>query len=174
MQVRIDEDGDQLVAVFSVTTRSCDEAIELRVEPSRLLYEIDREGLRRGVGGYGAGRSGSRGGGLERSGEKVTVPEPEVVLAGEAAVVTGPKTVPVPTYSGKLDTIRPGLEALLTTAEVNPTETNTGAEQLVDSLLATAEQNMGLDWKSREQLRARLKVACKRVLYPLRSCVKEC
>ena len=34
----------------------------------------------------------------------------------------------------------------------------------MDSLLATAEQNMGLDWKRREPLQARLKVACKRVL----------
>ena len=35
---------------------------------------------------------------------------------------------------------------------------------LIDSLLATAEQNMGLDWKQREAMRAKLKVACKRVL----------
>ena len=34
----------------------------------------------------------------------------------------------------------------------------------IDSLLATAEQNMGFDWKQREPLQARLKVACKRVL----------
>jgi hypothetical protein len=30
--------------------------------------------------------------------------------------------------------------------------------------LATVEQNMGLDWKRREPLQARLKVTCKRVL----------
>ena len=39
-----------------------------------------------------------------------------------------------------------------------------GGAQLTDSLLATVDQNMGLDWKMREPLRARLKVVCKRVI----------
>jgi len=35
---------------------------------------------------------------------------------------------------------------------------------LIDSLLATADQNIGLDWKQRDALQARLKVALGRVL----------
>ena len=166
VQVRVDEDGDRPVTVFSVTTRSHDETIELRVEPSRLLYEVDREAYVEVLEATELVVAEVE----EEAGEvegEVAVPEPEVVLADEAVAVAGPGTALVPTYSGKLDTIRAGLEALLTAAEVNPADTSTGAtgaEQLVDSLLATAEQNMGLDWKSREQIRARLKVACKRVL----------
>ena len=35
---------------------------------------------------------------------------------------------------------------------------------LTDSILATAEESMGLDWNQREALQARMKVACKRVM----------
>ena len=43
VEARVDEDGDRQVVIFSVATGPPDEAIELRVEPSRLLYGIDRE-----------------------------------------------------------------------------------------------------------------------------------
>ena len=43
MEVRIDEDDGRPVAVFSVAASSLNEAIELYVEPSRLLYGIDRQ-----------------------------------------------------------------------------------------------------------------------------------
>ena len=162
IEVRVDEDDGRPVAVFSVTTRTRGEAIELRVEPSRLLYEVDREAYVEVLetAELVAAEAEEEDGEIEG---EVAVPEPEGVPTDEAVAVGGPGTVLVRTYSGKLDTIRSGLGAFLTTAGVNLTETSAGAEQLVDSLLATAEQNMGLDWKIREQLQARLKVACKRV-----------
>lgn len=46
----------------------------------------------------------------------------------------------------------------------DPAGATKGSAQLADSLLATAERNMGIDWKRREPLQARVKVSCKRVL----------
>ena len=43
VEARIDEDADRPIVVFSVATGPRGEAIELRMEPSRLLYGIDRE-----------------------------------------------------------------------------------------------------------------------------------
>lgn len=43
MRARIDEDSDRPIVVFTITTGSYEEAFELRVEPSRLLYETDRQ-----------------------------------------------------------------------------------------------------------------------------------
>ena len=42
VEARIDEDGERPMVVFLVATGQRGEAIELRVEPSRLLYGIDR------------------------------------------------------------------------------------------------------------------------------------
>ena len=43
MRARIDEESDRPIVVFTITTGSYEEAFELRVEPSRLLYETDRQ-----------------------------------------------------------------------------------------------------------------------------------
>jgi hypothetical protein len=42
VEARIDEDGERSMVVLSVATGPQGEAIELRVEPSRLLYGLDR------------------------------------------------------------------------------------------------------------------------------------
>lgn len=44
------------------------------------------------------------------------------------------------------------------------TEEDTEGKRLIDSLLATVEENTGLDWSVRDAIQARLKVACKRAL----------
>ena len=101
---------------------------------------------------------------VDDAGREVAVPKPVSFAIDKAVLEAGPVTTLAPTYSGILDAIRPDLEAFLVAEGVKPAEAGTGADQLVDSLLATAEQNMGLDWNFRDQLQARLKVACKRVL----------
>jgi len=70
----------------------------------------------------------------------------------------------VPAYAGALGSFRPGLGAFLATEAAEPPEADEAGNRLIDSLLATVEQNIGLDWKEREPIQARLKVACKRVL----------
>ena len=43
VEARVDEEGDRPVVVFSIATGSHEEPMELRVEPSRLLYGTDRQ-----------------------------------------------------------------------------------------------------------------------------------
>jgi hypothetical protein len=75
-----------------------------------------------------------------------------------------PLTEVLQAYVGLLEPLRAGLGDFLAAEAVDPAGEAEGGARLTDSLLATAEQNMGLDWKRREPLQARLKVACKRVL----------
>jgi hypothetical protein len=56
------------------------------------------------------------------------------------------------------------LGGFLSAEGCQPAQAEADGTDLTDSLLETAEQNMGLDWKQRDALQARLKVACKRVL----------
>lgn len=160
VEVRIDEDGDRPMVVFSVATGPRAEAIELRVEPSRLLYGIDRSAYIE----------------VLRTADLVVTEEGEDAKVGAAVAETAfipgiaatPATVPisefVPTYEGLLEPLRAGLGEFLIAQDVGPAGAAEGDARLTDSLLATAEQNMGLDWRQREPLQARLKVACKRVL----------
>jgi hypothetical protein len=157
---RIDEDDERPVVVFSVATGSRREAIELRVEPSRLLYGIDRaayiEVLKTAEFAVVEGE--------EPEGEEEEAAAPEPVEAPSVSVVSAPLTELVPVYTGPLESLRAGIVAFLIAEGLAPTGAADGGTQLIDSLLATAEQNMGLDWKKRPLLQARLKVACKRLL----------
>jgi hypothetical protein len=162
VEARIDEDGERPMVVFSVATGPRGEAIELRVEPSRLLYGIDRSAYIEAL------RTAHL---VVAEAEEVEGEEEESAVSGPAAPpgtgvgsVAGPLTEVLPTYAGSLEPLGAGLGDFLSAEGVNPAGAAAGGARLVDSLLATAEQHMGLDWKRREPLQARLKVACKRVL----------
>ena len=162
VEVRIDEDGDRPMVVFSVATGPQGEAIEIRVEPSRLLYGIDRlayiEVLR--TADLVAAEAEET---EDDESEQAAAPEP-VEAAGVGAESVETLTDLVSTYGGILEPLRVGMEGFLIAEGLDPASVAGGGTRLVDSLLATAQQNMGLDWKQREPLQARLKVACKRVL----------
>jgi hypothetical protein len=162
VEARIDEDGDRPMVVFSVATGPRGEAIELRVEPSRLLYGIDRsayiEVLRT------ADLVVARGEEIEGGEKEAAAPEPVTASDIGAAPVAAPLTELLPAYAGLLESLRTRLADFLSAEGVDPAAVAGGGARLIDSLLATAEQNIGLDWKRREPLQARLKVACKRVL----------
>lgn len=162
VEARIDEDGERAMVVFSVAAGPRDEAIELRVEPSRLLYGIDRSAYIEVVRTTDPVVAELEEGEGEEEVATSTLP---VATAGfDAATVEVPLAELVPFYGGPLETLRQGLGDFLTAEGVNPASAAGGGDQLTDSLLATVEQNLGLDWKRREPLQARLKVACKRVL----------
>jgi|CXWL01.1.fsa_nt_gi hypothetical protein len=163
VEARIDEDGERPMVVFLVATGPRGEAIELRVEPSRLLYGIDRSAYIEVIRTADLLAAEAE----EAEGEKeqqATAPEP-VELAGIGAVTAAEAlTELVPIYGGLLEHFRAGLDGFLIAEGLEPAGAVEGGAKLIDSLLATAEENMGLDWKQREPLQARLKVACKRVL----------
>ena len=164
VQVQIDEEGDRPIIVFSVTTGSPEEAIELRVEPSRLLYGTDRQAYiavletTKVVSAVAVDEAKE-----EKEKEEVTVSEFDDTPSVTPVEAVGPVTAVMSVYGGTFDTLRSGLKTFLTLEGVTPTVT-AGKEQLIDSLLATVDTNMALDWRNREPIQARIKVACKRVL----------
>jgi len=163
VEARIDEEDERPIVVFSLATGPQGEAIELRVEPSRLLYGIDREAyievLKTADLAVAEAEEGE-----EEEEEEAAVPEAIEAPASRVATSPGPVTELVPAYRGELEDLRPGVERFLIAEGLDPAVGAAGGTYLVDSLLATAEQNIGLDWKLREPIQARLKVACKRVL----------
>jgi hypothetical protein len=163
VEARVDEDGDRPIVVFSVATGAQEQSIELRIEPSRLLYGIDRsayiEVLRTADIAAAEAEEAEE---AEEEGEEQPIgPEPVEVPGISAAPPALTELVPI--YGGNLEPLRAGVQGFLRAEGLEP-EAADGGPRLIDSLLATAEQNMGLDWKQREPLQARLKVACKRVL----------
>lgn len=156
---RIDDTGDHLMVVVALATGPQDEAIEIRIEPSRLLYGVDRlayiEVLKSAVEPT-----------VEEDEEAAEVEAGAVPAITEAPIagVRGPSPALVPSYTGALASLRGALHVFLQAEGCNPSGHETGSEALTDSLLATAEGTLGLDWKQRENLQAGLKVAFRRVL----------
>lgn len=161
VEVRIDENEDRPMVVFSVATGPRGEAIELRVEPSRLLYGIDR-------GAYVEVLKTAELAVAEE--EEAEWPEGETAdleMPGAPAPIglaEGPVTELQADYRGDLASLRDGARAFLLAESVDPAAVDSAGARLIDSLLATAEQNMALDWKQREAMLSKLKVASKRVL----------
>lgn len=172
VEARIDEDGDRPMVVFAVATGPRDEAIEIRVEPSRLLYGIDRlayiEVLRTADLVIAEVEATEK-----REEEQVATTEQAELPLLATEPVSEPTTKIVPSYGGFLAPLRTGLEGFLIAEGLQPTHAAANGTILIDSLMATADQSMGLDWKQREPLQARLKVACKRVLVQFGSDVKK-
>ena len=162
VEARIDEDEDRPIVVLSVATGPRGEAIELRVEPSRLLYGIDREAY------VDVLKTVELMVAEEEAGEEpqAEAGAPEAAGAKESAISTadGPVAELVAEYKGELSALRSGVEAFLQAESVDPASVGADGKRLIDSLLATADQNMALDWKRREAMQAKLKVASKRVL----------
>ncbi|VAV95285.1 hypothetical protein MNBD_ACTINO02-2293, partial [hydrothermal vent metagenome] len=161
VEARVDEDGDRQVVVFSVATGPMGEVIELRVEPSRLLYGIDREAYIEVLKSVELVVEEAE---TEREEPETEVEAPEPVEVSWSPAEEGPVSILTSAYAGELEAFRHELEVFLTTEGVEPPEAEEGDNRLIDSLLATVEENTGLDWKERKSIQARLKVVCKRVL----------
>jgi hypothetical protein len=162
VEVRIDDDEGRPIVVFSVATGLRGEAIELRVEPSRLLYGIDRQAYvevlktaELAVTEEEEVEETDSDGSAEEASEP---PEPSI------RQVEGPVTELVSEYGGNLAPLHGGVEAFLQAEGVDPVMVGADGVRLIDSLLATADQNMALDWRQRDAMKSKLKVACKRVL----------
>jgi hypothetical protein len=133
------------------------EGFEIRLEPSKLLYAVDREMY------------------VQLLASVLGVPQTVTVPGAAAGVPTG--GVPlraatpmettadvVPTYDGNLSSLKTPLQEFLQTLGGLETAAATTGTNLRDSILATAERSMGLDWTSREPLQAAMKVALRRTL----------
>jgi hypothetical protein len=86
-----------------------------------------------------------------------------------APIVTGPFAEPstvmsqvVAEYDGKLSPLKGPIQEFLDS--LGGLEAVVASTNLRNSILATAERSMGLDWVSREPLQAAMKVALRRTL----------
>ncbi len=153
----IEEQEDQQVIVLTMRSSSLPDGIELRVEPSRLLYSIDRTAYLQL---------------LDASTVKVATPIAEESV--EAPPIPpfpeseGRATVPlvatVSSYEGVLSRFEDSLKNYLGSLGISVSSTQIDGVIMIMSLLRTAEANMGTDWIERENMQASMKVALRRVL----------
>lgn len=150
--VRADVDDDGVV-VLEFRTPALSEGLKLRVEPSRLLYSIDRgayveilESLPSTFEIEDTGDSPAEG---ARAIPPMTVAAPAPV---RAQIVSS--------YAGRFAGLRSGLGRMLTDQGVS----HFAADRVLDSLLAAFEDAAVVDWQDREPMRARMLVSLKRVL----------
>lgn len=169
VEVKVEDEGERQMVVFSVATGPGRETIQLRVEPSRLLYGIDRSAYVEVLGATARGSAAPED--EDESAEEMVAPDVaatdprsvEAPTAGAASEV-GPHSELVASYAGALADLRGPLTLILADSGLMMAPLGDGGPQPVESLLATADLCMGVDWKLRAQLQARLKVSCKRVL----------
>jgi hypothetical protein len=149
MSASIDDETGLLMV--RLKTPSDPDGIELLLEPSKLLYALDRTAYVEL---------------LRAAAVSVSFAEPE---SQGAPIVTAPfseapalTSEVVSVYNGPLSPLKDPLQQFL--SELGGLEAVAAPTILRDSLLATAERNMGLDWASRESLQAAMKVSLRRTL----------
>jgi hypothetical protein len=156
----VDDEGDVQTVVVKLNAPALEEEIELRLEPSRLLYENDRqvylELLKSSVPSVVEAVEAEAAG----EAQEVTTPEPAI----EATATARPSGFQIVNeYNGPLSALKDRLNTRLQTFGGMEAALGTGDTSLRDSLLATAEQHLALDWSERQTLRSAMKIALKRV-----------
>lgn len=153
VNARVEHEGGLPVLIVSLSIGNKPESIDLRVEPSRLLYGIDRTAF---VDVLSDAPEMLEFDDAEEAPPIIAIPsEPEVSTHADPAAV-----IVVGEYSGAFADLRDGLRAFVISEGISATP----SDELLNSLLATAEKNSGVDWQSRDNLQARIKVGFRRVL----------
>lgn len=158
VEAAVNPDGELPVVVLSITTGGVEEAIEIRVEPSRLLYGVDRSAYIEVLSTAAAELAD------QEEEPESTIFEPTEKVHSAPETDRSPPMSVVTGYEGRFAMLRPGLESFLQSEGWSAAEAGEGEGDLVESLLTSMDQNLGLDWKDRELLQARLKVASRRLL----------
>lgn len=157
VETAVEDDEEFPIIVVKMRTGRLSDDVVLRVEPSRLLYSIDRTAY---VELLSAAEI-----------EQAEIPEREAIITEskeEPEEIIARDTAPTveiqKSYIGILLPLKVEFEAYLGTLDISNTVVTPEGENIIDSLLATAEGNMGTDWTEREMLQAKMKVAIRRVL----------
>lgn len=151
----VEFDNDIPTIVVSLKTNKLPDGLDLRIEPSRLLYSIDRAA-------YIELLTTS----MAKAGPVVEDDTTEQTFEAPASMSLqdpGPLYRPS-TYSGSLSSLWEPLKGFVVDVGIiEPAETER-MSHLVNSLLSSAEESMGTDWKVRPALLARMKVSFRRTL----------
>jgi Abortive infection C-terminus len=153
----VDADGDVETLVVKLRTATLPDGFEIRLEPSKLLYAIDREMYVQLL----ASALGAPQPAIQAESPLPIAVEGTPLRAATLVTATGEV---VPTYEGALSSLKTALQEFLQTLGGLETAVASTGTNLRDSILATAEHRMGLDWTSREPLQAAMKVALRRTL----------
>ena len=156
VQASVDSDSGTDTVVVAFSSPHLPDEIELRLEPSALLYALDRTAYLELLVASS----------LPTQEEQQEVPEVETIVEAVPAVtvLAASSTVQiVEIYDGQLSALKDALDAQLLTMGGLESALCTANSSFRDSLLATAEQHMGLDWNERLPMRAAMKIAIKRV-----------
>lgn len=153
IEADVDTDGDIETLVVRLSTPTLPDGFEIRLEPSKLLYAVDREMYVQLLA--------SALGVPQPAPETAAAPTEGMPLRAATPVAMTPEVVPA--YEGALSSLKTPLQTLLQTLGGLEAAAATGTS-LRDSILATAEGDIGLDWTSREPLQAAMKVALRRTL----------
>jgi len=157
----VDVDSGQQTVVIKIVASGKDDALELRIEPSELLFAIDRLAYVEVVNATARQT-------LNASLDEDYAPwadtdESVKALSSSAPVQAGSRANLTAEYIGHLSPLRSGLRKFLAGEKLDGSAQVNGMSFLA-SLLATAEENMALDiWQS-ETRQARLRVALRRVI----------
>jgi hypothetical protein len=157
INAKVDYEDDSPVLIVSLSIGNKPESIDLRIEPSRLLYGIDRNAFVEVLSDAPETLD------EEDKDEDEEAAPPVATPTMELAALTHPEPVAVDvvgSYLGEFARLRDGLRAFLVSEGI----INAPSDELLNSLLATAESNSGVDWQTRENLQARMKVGLRRVL----------
>ena len=153
----IEDEEESPVLVLTLRTAGLRDGVELRVEPSRLLYALDRTAyveLLESAAIKAAEEEPSEGREMSTDTLAARSPPPQEIP---------PATEVVPAYHGRLEPLREALKGYIDSLGLGMPANAPGAS-LMDSLLATADSNMGIDWTDRDAPRARMKVGLRRTL----------
>jgi hypothetical protein len=156
LEARVELERDLPVLVVSLSIGNKTEVIDLRIEPSRLLYGIDRTAFV-GVLSDAPEPLVEEDDEDEEEAPPAAVPTKEPELSAQAEPAAA---VVVTSYSGVLAYLRDSLRSFVVSEGIKAAPN----DELLNSLLATAESNSGVDWQSRESLQARMKIGFRRVL----------
>lgn len=124
------------------------------MEPSRLLYGMDRAAYVEVLESLPSTFEVEDGGEVETAEEAAALPP----LATAAKSPVRPQIIK--SYTGRFAGLKAGLNQLLTDQGVSAA----AIKRVLDSLLAAFDEAAVLDWQHREPMRARVVVALKRVL----------
>jgi hypothetical protein len=151
VKAEVEDDG---VVVLEFRTPVLVEGLKLRVEPSRLLYGIDRSAYVEILESLPTTFEVEEGTDEPRAQGTAAVPP----LATAATEPLRPRIVE--SYVGRFASLKPDLEQFLSRHGVP----SSAANRVLDSLLAAFDDAAVLDWQHREPMRARVLVSLKRVL----------
>jgi hypothetical protein len=153
----VEDSEDSQTLVVTVRTNGLADGVKLRVEPSRLLYAVDRTAYVELLASASVLQKPTQPLGTE---VPITEDITELRRAPEPPPASGEA---IQSYEGVLSPLKGALDQYLASLDLKSNAALAGAN-LRDSLLAAADPHVGLDWQDREPLQAAIKVALRRTL----------